>query len=293
MVVIVEMLEEISFDQFIAEFENLSYQQITIALVCTAASYLVLSGYDWMALRYLRLSLPFPTVALATFCSCAISYNVGINLISGGSVRIRMYVAAGLKILDVVRITFFGMIAFTVGTSVVAAISLCFYPELIANYTGISATILLAIGLTTLGLCIIFLILTAIRSKPIRLGKWKFRLPSIQVTLSQLLISVVDMIFAGGCLYILISEPNVPFIGFLIVYSLSFIAGMISHVPGGLGIFDGILLFSFSDVIPAESMAAALVVYRIAYYLIPLIIATAILAIREISEFSNALKAKT
>ena len=275
------MLDEITLEKIVSELSRLSYQQISLALLCTIASYWVLSGYDWMALRYLGRQLPYMTVVLATFCSCAISYTVGVNLLSGGSVRYRIYVGAGLSVGDVVRITLFGMIAFSVGTSVVAAMALCLQPDIIAKFTGIPSALLWNIGFFTLSACIAFLALTFWKRTPIKIARWKVRLPSFQITLSQLIVSIVDMIFAGGCLYILLSEPHIPFVGFLIVYSLSFIAGMVSHVPGGLGVFDGMMLLAFKEVLPAESLAAALVVYRIVYYLIPLILATAILAIRE------------
>ncbi len=287
------MLDEMTLEKVISELSRLSYRQISLALLCTAASYWVLSGYDWMALRYLGRQLPYVTVVWATFCSCAISYTVGVNLLSGGSVRYRIYAAAGLSAGDVVRITLFGMIAFSIGTSVVAAMALCLQPDIIAEFTGIPSVLLWNIGFFTLSLCIAFLALTYCKRTPIKIVRWKVRLPSFQITVSQLIVSVVDMIFAGGCLYILLSEPHLPFVGFLIVYSLSFIAGLVSHVPGGLGVFDGMILLAFKDVLPAESLTAALVVYRIVYYLIPLILATAILAIREITGRPPEIKVKT
>lgn len=289
---VVHMLDEITLEKIISELSRLSYQQISLALLCTIASYWVLSGYDWVALRYLGLQLPYLTVVWATFCSCAISYTVGVNLLSGGSVRYRIYVAAGLGAGDVVRITLFGMIAFSVGTSVVAAMALCLQPDIIAEFTGIPSVVLWNVGFVTLSLCIAFLALTFCKRTPIKIARWKVRLPSFQITLSQLIVSVVDMIFAGGCLYILLSNPHLPFVGFLIVFSLSFIAGIVSHVPGGLGVFDGMILLTFKDTLPGESLAAGLLVYRIVYYLIPLILATTALAIREVMGRSTDIKLK-
>ena len=290
MVAINHVLDETSISQIVAELRNLSYRQIGLALLCTLASYWVLSGYDWMAIRYLGLHLPYPIVALATFCSCAISYTVGANLLSGGSVRYRIYVGAGLTPGDVVRITLFGMIAFSVGTTVVAAMALCIEPEKISELSGLSSHLLRNIGLATLGLCAVFILLTFLKRTPVRIGRWRFTLPSGPITVSQLVVSVVDMLFAGGCLYVLISNPEVPFIAFLIVYSWGFVAGIMSHVPGGLGVFDGIMLIAFNSVIPAESMAAALVVYRVIYYLIPLILAAGGMAIWELAHRDKVFK---
>ena len=119
------------------------------------------------------------------------------------------------------------------------------------------------------------------RRAPMRIGRWRFRLPSARIATAQLFFTLADIVFAGGCLYVLLNTPDVPFIAFLAVYSIATLAGMVSHVPGGLGVFESILLLSFHGLISTESLAAALLLYRAVYHLVPLSLAAALLAARE------------
>lgn len=278
------LLKEVSYAQLIAELTRLSSRQLALAALLTLGSYAALSGYDWSALSYLGRHLPYRTVALATFCGCAIANTVGLNILSGGSVRYRLYVPFGLGSLDVVRITVFGMVAYGVGVSVVAAVALVIDPKLVAGLFGASASLLRNIGIFILILFAGLVTLTFLRQAPIRLGRWQLQLPTAGITLAQFIFSVVEILFAGACLYILIPESEVPFLGFLVAYSVGVVAGMVSHVPGGLGIFEGFMLLTFRHSLPAESLAAALLLYRATYYLAPLILAAVILAAREVIE---------
>ncbi|MGH8572547.1 MAG: phosphatidylglycerol lysyltransferase domain-containing protein, partial [Gammaproteobacteria bacterium] len=125
---------------------------------------------------------------------------------------------------------------------------------------------------------------TFCRKEPIRLGPWRMRLPSGPTTLLQLLVSVIDVVSAGACLYVLVNAHGVPFLAFLVPYAVALMIGVSSHVPGGLGVFEGIMLFALRGSLPPEALTAGLVAYRAIYHLVPLAIAIVILAIREARE---------
>ena len=115
------ILGEVSYAQLIAELTTLTYAQLGLAVLFTIASFLALSGYDWAALAYIGRRLPYHTVALATFCGYAFANTVGLGLVSGGSVRYRVYVAAGLDAADVARVTVFSALGLGIGLYLVAA----------------------------------------------------------------------------------------------------------------------------------------------------------------------------
>ncbi|MGH6635402.1 MAG: lysylphosphatidylglycerol synthase domain-containing protein [Gammaproteobacteria bacterium] len=279
-----QVLGDINPRQLLSELEKLSGSRLLLAALCALCSYLVLSGYDWSALRYLKRRLPFKTIALATFCGCAVANSLGFNIVSGGSVRYRIYASAGLGILDVARITVFGMVAFGMSIAVIAGAALAVYPDMFSGFFTVSPSGLRAIGLSALGLFSILLILAFAQRDPIRVGPWAFKLPSGRIALAQLAISVTDILAAGGCLYILLPQTDIPFLGFLVVYAVAIVAGMASHVPGGLGVFDGIILLTFRSTLSPESLAAGLLVYRAVYNLVPLLIAIGMLTVRELAE---------
>ncbi|MGH8507638.1 MAG: bifunctional lysylphosphatidylglycerol flippase/synthetase MprF, partial [Gammaproteobacteria bacterium] len=237
---IYHLLQEMDANRMFAELRQYSPGQLGLALLLTAASYTVLIGYDWSALRYIGRAVALRTVAYAAFCGCAIANTVGVNIVSGGSVRYRIYVPAGLGALDVAQVTFFGMIAYGIGNFVLGAAALTLHPGLIGRFLPVSPGLLHGLGVSALALFGTLTVLFFFRRAPLRIGRWRFRLPSGRVAMAQLFFTLADIVFAGGCLYVLLNAPDVPFIAFLAVYSIATLAGMVSHVPGGLGVFESI-----------------------------------------------------
>ncbi len=285
---IYQVCKDLDGARLLAQLGALSAAQIVFALLLTMGSYAIFTGYDWSGLSYIGAKIPYRTVALAAFCGCAIANTVGVNLVSGGSVRYRIYVPAGLTSLDVARITLFGMAAYGLGNFVIAAAALLVYPELIAGFTGLPATLLHAAGIVGLLAFGAAIVATFLRRAPIGLGRLQIRLPTPGLAVTQIALTLTDIVLAGACLYILLDSPEVPFLGFLVVYTLATVAGMVSHVPGGIGVFEGIVLVTFRTLIPTESLAAALLVYRVVYNLLPLAIAAVLLMGRELLERTRA-----
>jgi uncharacterized membrane protein YbhN (UPF0104 family) len=99
--------------------------------------------------------------------------------------------------------------------------------------------------------------------------------------LAQFALGVADLCCASGALYVLLPE-GVPldFVPFVAVYVVACILGVISHAPGGIGVFEATMLHA----IPAashESVLASLLLFRMIYYFIPFIVALALLGADE------------
>ncbi len=277
-------LDEVTYDQLLKQLARLSITQLLLAVVFTAGSFLALLGYDWAALAYIGRRLPLPTVALASFCGYAISNMVGLSLLSGGSVRYRIYLSAGLDGADVARISVFNTLAFTIGILLVGAMALTLHPELAINFLQLSDATLRALGLVlliTIGGIVVFIFF---RQAPVKVGPWRLKLPSGSITLFQLFVSVLDIAFAGACLYALLGAIPAPFLSFLVVYALALFIGFVSNIPGGLGVFETVILLLLSSTVPVETLTAALIAYRGIYYLLPLLLALILLARREVTE---------
>ncbi len=277
------VLHEFSYAELRAAVAALTGAQILAASAATAASYFLLTGYDWSALRYLGRTVPYPTVACAAFCGYAISNTVGLSFVSGGSVRYRLYLERGLDGGDVARLTAFSVIAFGLGVSAVGAVSILAHPAEVAAITGLPTLALrgLSGGLCfALGACLVWCVL---HRGPVVLGAWRLRLPSARLALRQFAISVLDLAAAGTVLFALLPAHAMPFAAFLGVYATATVAGVASHVPGGLGVFELVVLLALRDHAPAAPISAALVAYRVIYYLVPFVSATVLLAAREVT----------
>lgn len=280
---IYHMLREIQPDQLWAELRGMSPVSLLLSLLFMALSFLFMVGYDASALRYIGRKLPWKTVGLASFTGYAFSNTIGMALVSGASVRYRIYVEAGLDGMDVARVAAFCALAFGIGAHVVAAMGLAWQPDLVAERLGWSAEALRAGGIAGLAVAAGVLVWLMVRPRSMTVWRWRLDLPGWRLSLAQLGISLVDILFAGACLFVLLPEGSVPFGAFMLVFVVAMVAGIASHIPGGLGVFEAVMLTALHDHVPAEQMTAALVVFRAIYYLLPLVLASTLLAWRELS----------
>src|SRR5205085_12704527 len=96
-------------------FHHLDWDQIVLAIVLTLAGYLVMTGYDTMAMRYIRHRLPYAKIALASFIGYAFNNNVGLSGLVGGSLRYRLYNAWRLSAVEIAKVIAFCTISFWLG----------------------------------------------------------------------------------------------------------------------------------------------------------------------------------
>jgi phosphatidylglycerol lysyltransferase len=97
-------LHALHLKDILASFKSVPGCRILAAFVITACGYLILTGYDFLALRHLKIKLPFRKTAKASFVSTAISYNVGLNLVASGALRFRLYSYYGVSPAQIAQI---------------------------------------------------------------------------------------------------------------------------------------------------------------------------------------------
>lgn len=119
----------------------------------------------------------------------------------------------------------------------------------------------------------------------VRIGGWAFPAPAPRLAISQLVLAAVDWTVAGAVLWSLLphgSDPGaVPFLPFLGAFLLAQFAGVLSHVPGGLGVFDSLLVLLLGRYAPGAQVLGALFAYRAVYYLLPFVAAVAAFGLYE------------
>ena len=259
------------------------------ALAMTALGFIALLGYEWSASRYAEVQLPKRILALGGFCAFAIGNAVGLAMLSGGSVRYRLYARHGVGPGEVARMTLFASLSLGCSLPLLAAVaSLSDLPSA-SQALGLSEGVLgTAAGLILAIYAVLFFVLQRARlaeqphqnSLLITIRKRILRLPGGRLSLLQLLITALDVSAAAGVLYLLLPEAP-PFGAFLLVYLLALAAGVLSHVPGGVGVFEAVLLAAFANQLGAAPLAAALLLYRLIYIVLPLLVACLVLLLIE------------
>jgi phosphatidylglycerol lysyltransferase len=257
----------------------------------TFASFVALIGYDWSALRYVRRRLPLRVIALASFCGYAIGNTVGFALLTGGSVRYRIYTAAGLSSEDVGRVALFCVIAFGFGICAVSGVGILLRPGLLAGILLVDVAALKALSIALLAAIVAFLALCASR-RSLRWRGISLPLPRPSLVAGQLAISALDLCLASAALFVLLPKDlGFSFFGFLPVYCVAIVASVASHVPGGLGVFEAVIVFALGDKTDKSALVGALVTYRLVYYVLPLLIAGALLGANEVRQQMPATRA--
>jgi phosphatidylglycerol lysyltransferase len=154
-------------------------------------------------------------------------------------------------------------------------LSLVFGAEKLAPLFRISSQWLFALGCLGLVKDVAYLLFIRLRKAPIRLGGWSVNLPSLRLTWLQLAVGITDIMLIAAVLYLLLPDTaRIGFLPFIAVYLASVLAGVLSHVPAGLGVLESMLLLLMPQV-PPEQLLAAVLTYRAIYEVIPLVIALA------------------
>ncbi|UCE31013.1 MAG: acetolactate synthase small subunit [Burkholderiales bacterium] len=276
------LLAEVHLADVLARFRATSPVSVALALVCVAGSYLALTGYDVLALRHLGKPMPYPRAALASFTSYTFSHNIGLSLITGGSIRYRIYSAAGLSATEVATLTGLCALTFGLGVSLLLALALLLEPSVLGAADKLPAAANRLIGALLLVAVTGYAIWTGVRRAPIRLKDWSIASPGLGMTLAQFALGAIDIGFAAGALYLVLPpDVGIGFAGFVGIYVAAMSIGLLSHAPGGLGIFEAVMLLALPGAGQA-GLFGALLVYRCLYYLLPLALAAVLLSWHEL-----------
>jgi phosphatidylglycerol lysyltransferase len=244
--------------------------RVGAAIGLTAASYALLTLYDWFALRTIGRPLAWRTASFASFTSYALSHNLGFAWLTGGSARWRAYSAAGLDLADVARVTVLASANFWGGTILLAGLSLLL-PHPHHAFAGLpfGAGPRHLIGASLVAIVLLPFVLRFAGVRTIGWGRVTVPLPSLPAMAIQLLVSSLDLLCASAALFILIpGAAGLGFSAFFFAYAAAIILGLITHVPGGLFVFEATIL----ALVPYQphALVASLLLYRLIYYILPL-----------------------
>ncbi|MBU2645264.1 DUF2156 domain-containing protein, partial [bacterium] len=258
-----------------------SLLNILTALVLTILSYLVLTFYDLLAVRHLSLQVPYRNVLVNSFISTAISYTVGFNILTSGSLRYRLYSLSGVSPRDVARLIGFSSLSIWLGYFFISGSLFFFYPLHLPPTLAVQDSSVRLVGLLLLAVFVSYII-WAVAIRRFRWRNVSLQAPPVKTTFLQVAVACPDWVIAAMVLYALIPS-NLglnPFqlIGFFLLAQL---AGLISNVPGGLGVFETTMMVMLQHSIDPSILAGVLIIYRVVYYLLPFLLALTLLAFVE------------
>lgn len=261
---------------------ELPRSRLLLAFGCTVAAYLATTGYDTLAVRWLGRSISYPRTAFAAFASTAVSNTLGMPLLTGMPLRARLYTGWGLSAVDIGRLVLFGFSTFWLGFCALAGAAFLSDPIALPARLDLPVATVRPLGLLFAAVIAAYLGLVLFFRRPLVVRGIETALPSFPVALGQIAVASLDWAFAGAVLYSLLPPSwDLPFFHFLAVFLFAQVAGLVSNVPGGLGIFETVIVLLLPADLPRPHLLAALVAYRGVYYFLPLLAAALALGAHE------------
>ncbi len=275
------LLRDLDFNKLAHDLKAMRADQIGMAIALTAMNYVILMGYDWLAIKYLGHALPVGKLAVASFIGHVSSFNLGA-MFGGSSMRYRIYSAWKFSMVEIVQLVAILGVTFWLGVLALAGVMFLLVPlpippgllTLLPPWAGdwLASRGLPWLGLILLAHVLAYLGICAIRRKPLRIWRWDLPLPPPTLSLAQIGVSCADLMIAAAVFYVLLpSGISVTYPTFLSVFLLALVVQVFLHVPAGIGVFDAVMVAFFLD--QKEAMTAALLVFRGIYYLLPLAVA--------------------
>jgi len=265
--------------QFLRAIEPM---RLVVIALWTVISYSILTGYDLLALRFLRKRIPYPQVALASFVGSSISKNLGISWLTGGSMRYRFYSRRGLTLKDVSKLVLFNTSTFLCGFFFWGGFSFFFFSVNQTLPAGLPNPMRPWIGVLLWGLLLLYFLICSQSRKTFTFWGRTWHLPPLSIALGQWLLGTVDVFVTLWILFLILPPGAVSLGTFLRAYFIGEVVAILTHAPGGVGVFESTLSILLSGRLPAAALLSSLLLYRLIYFLIPLIIGLVLLSIDEV-----------
>ena len=272
-----------SYEELRTKVQSIRTVWILVAIGLTVLNYIILVAYDLLAVRYIGERLALWKIALASFTGYAFSYNLTATL-GGTSVRFRLYSAWGLPVAKIVQLLVILGLTIWFGLFALAGVLFLCDPLQVPDNPYIPSYSMRIVGAVLLGMAVIYVGLAACHKGTVRIWRWQLPVPPFKLTLYQIGVASADMLVAASVLYALVpcmTGAGIDYPRFISIYMLAYVAAVLIHMPGGYGVFDGIIIVFLGPENEAAAIAA-LLVFRIIYYWVPLLIAALLLGGYEV-----------
>jgi phosphatidylglycerol lysyltransferase len=263
------------------EIREMPPARVLLALALTALDYFVLTGYDALGLRYARHPLAHHRVVFASFICYAVSNNLGFALLTGASLRYRLYSRWEVPLGEIAKVVAFTATTIWLGVLAVGGAAFVVAPLPTPDFLHLPIPTLRPLGVALLGLLGLYFALSVAHRREFAVRGVRFAIPEPRMALAQVAVSALDWLLAASVLYVLLPHETVGFPTLVAVYVLGQSVGLISHVPGGVAVFESVVLLFLGASIAAPELVGILLVFRCIYYLVPLAIAATALALYE------------
>ncbi|UCI21749.1 bifunctional lysylphosphatidylglycerol flippase/synthetase MprF [Mesorhizobium sp. B2-1-8] len=274
-----DVVQDLDYEALVRAMRHMPAAAIGWSICATILSFAALVARDVCAVRYVGGRTPLLAPFLAGFCGTALGNAVGFGTLTGAAVRYRIYGAVGIRSRDIARLLLFIAGGFGLGLAGFGGFAGLMEPVPVAHLLGWRPELLRLISAMALSAAVAIVFFGP--RGTLRIGAFSIAGPSRMLTAAQLLLAATRLTGAAAALWILLPGAPIDFLTFAAVFSAATALGAVSNLPGGIGVFEAVVLWALKGQASPDSIAAALLTYRGIYFAVPLALSAALLAIFE------------
>lgn len=269
---LVREARSIAWHEVLAAARAYTGPQLLGAAALAAASLTLYSCFDLLGRHYTGHRLGAAPVMAVTAISYVFNLNLG-SLVGALALRFRLYSRLGLRYGVIARVVSLSMLTNWLGYVLLAGAVFTLQPPWLPPGWRFSPAAWQYLGVALLALGAAYLLLCACsRRRCFHLRGHDLQLPGLKLAVLQSAMGATNWLLMGGILFMLLpgAVPYPTVVGVLLVAAA---AGALAHIPAGLGVLEAVFVTLLSGYASKNDVLAALVVYRLVYYLVPLALA--------------------
>ena len=275
-------LEAYTLAQVVRGLRSLPLWRVAGCVILTVLGYLALIGHDVIGLQHLRITVARRRIALAAFVAYAFSNSAPVSFAVAGALRFRFYSKWGMDAADTSRLVGLTLSTYVLGLLAATAFALSLGHFPMPGFLHLPFHDTLPIGIAAGVILVTYVLWSGARGKALGATHHEALGPTLGFAASQVGISLANWILSAAALYILVShEQPLSFGVFFGAFILGRLVALIAQLPGGIGVFDAVVIWALRSVVPPPATLAALFGYRVIYFLLPLLLAVGLLFFHE------------
>lgn len=280
LIAIASELKKYSINSIGEYLQNISHQRKILALISTGLGYGLMTGYDILGFIHIKQKLSPLKIAFTAFISYAVGNTVGFTAFSGTAIRYRYYGFWGVNKVKIAELIVFTHLTFWLGLLSISGIVSILDPLTLPNIIKLPFASIRPLGFIFFLLVIIYFIISVTIKDSVTIAKEEITFPKPIISLATIIVAGLDWGLAALVLYLLLPQTiSMSYIGFFGIYIIALTAGLISTVPGGLGVFETVMLYLRPASVTAPQMLGGLIAYRLVYYILPLVVAVILIVL--------------
>ena len=265
--------QHLSWSDLVSRMAMWGPSHVAWACILSLASFALLGVVEWMALRWSGMPLPWRTAMVKSFIVNGITHTLGSSVVIATAARSWAYGRDGLRLAPSAMTSIFNAVSFTLGLVLLVGVGL-----LVATPEQMAAVRLAAWqGRVVAWMClmIIAVYIAGCRVWPDRWRLFNVPAPTLSYAIGQVVLGAIDNALSAAILWMLAGPEHLPFASFVFAYAIACAVASLSHVPGGLGVFEGALAALMPNV-DRQALAAGFIGFRLVFYIAPLMLSVLI-----------------